>query len=105
MRNGSWLAVLLVLSACASEPAGPRPEISGGSRDAGIVTFSATTNLYSPAAPGWDVAAVSADRRCRAWGHARAGSFSGWQEACRVYDRHGRCTRTEITRFYPCTGD
>lgn len=103
MRFIAGLVLLASLAACAGEPPGPRPEISGGSRDAGIVTLAATSNLYSPAGPDWQQAAVTADRRCRAWGHEAAGSYSGWQEACRIYDRHGRCVRTEITRFYPCS--
>ncbi len=105
MRRVMCLVLGLALAACgAKEPPGPNPELSGGSRAAGIVTLAATTNLYSPATPDWPEAARKADRRCRAWGQEAAGSYSGWQEACRVYNRHGQCIRTEITRFYPCTG-
>ena len=105
MRFVFLLGLATLLAGCASEPPGPQPEISGGSRDAGIVTLAATTNLYSPAEPAWTDAVAKADRRCRAWGFDRADSFSGWQEACRIYDRHGRCAKTEVTRFYPCGGD
>ena len=54
--------------------------------------------------PDWREAQAAADRRCRGWGYAGAGSLSGWQEACKVYDFHGRCVQATVTRFYPCTG-
>ena len=52
-----------------------------------------------PTGPGPD----AADHRCRRWGHKGSTEFSGWQEACRRYDLHGRCANTTVTRFYSCT--
>jgi YecR-like lipoprotein len=104
MRAALILALAL-LAACASRPAGVRPVPAGGSRADGIVTMSSTGTLYNPVSPDWREAAESASRRCRSWGY-RGGpaTFAGWQEACRVYDRHGRCFRTVVTRFYSCSG-
>ena len=61
--------------------------------------------LYNPVAADWTVAAAAADRRCRRWGHDGSTQFSGWQEACRQYDIHGRCVRTTVTRFYSCADE
>ena len=68
------------------------------------MTMASTGTLFNPVGPNWSEAAAEASRRCRGWGFERAGEFSGWQEACRVYDLHGRCTRSVVTRFYPCVG-
>jgi hypothetical protein len=98
------LLLCLVLAACGSRPAGVKPAYSGGSRHEGIVTMASTGTIYNPVGPDWRLAQAAADRRCRSWGYAGAGSFAGWQEACEVYDFHGRCARTTVTRFYPCSG-
>jgi hypothetical protein len=98
------LALMLLLAACAAPPEGPRPTPSGGSRADGLVTYASTSTIWNPAGPDWRVAQSAAERRCRAWGHAGAGAFAGWQETCRGYDLHGRCVRTRVTRFYPCSG-
>ncbi len=99
------ILILFGLAACGSStPAGVRPEEAGVSRHDGIVTMSSTGTLWNPVSPDWREAQAGADRRCRHWGYAGAGSYSGWQEACEVYDFHGRCVRTTVTRFYPCTG-
>lgn len=99
------IAAALAVAGCASHhPPGVKPGFAGGSRHDGIVTMASTGTLYNPVGPDWREAAVEAGRRCRAWGYDAAGSFSGWQEACRAYDRYGRCTTTVVTRFYPCTG-
>jgi hypothetical protein len=103
MRIAIW-AIALGLAACSGHPAGVKPQESPGSRRDGIVTMASTGTLYNPVGPDWRLAQAAADRRCRSWGYAGAGSFSGWQESCEVYDFHGRCARTTVTRFYPCLG-
>ena len=99
------LIVLPLLAACAtSHPAGVKPVPAGDSRADGIVTMSSTGTLYNPVSADWREAEATADRKCRAWGYSGAGSYAGWQEACRIYDFHGRCASTKVTRFYPCSG-
>jgi YecR-like lipoprotein len=95
---------LTLLAACSTAPAGVKPVPAGDSRNDGIVTMASSGTLYNPVSPDWRDAEAAADRRCRSWGHAGAGSFAGWQEACRVYDFHGRCVSSTVTRFYPCAG-
>ena len=92
----------LGLAACAGTPPGVRPVAAGGSRADGIVTMASTSTIYNPVVPDWRVGAAKAARQCRSWGQSGASRFSGWQEACRVYDLHGRCTGTTTTRFYSC---
>lgn len=99
------LLLLPLLAACAgAPPAGVKPVADGGSRNDGIVTMSSTGTLYNPVSPDWRMAQAAAERQCRGWGYDGAGQFAGWQEACRVYDFHGRCAQTKVTRFYPCSG-
>ncbi len=38
------------------------------------------------------------------WGFDGAAPFTGSQERCVGYDRHGRCLQTVTTRFYECEG-
>ena len=105
MRAATLAIALFGLAACAgSHPAGVRPQETEGSRHDGIVTMASTGTIWNPVSPDWREAQAAADRRCRGWGYAGAGSFSGWQEACKVYDFHGRCVQATVTRFYPCTG-
>jgi hypothetical protein len=96
------LLLLVVLAACSGTPPGVRPVAAGRSRADGIVTMASTGTIYNPVSPDWRVAEVKAARQCRGWGLSGANRFSGWQEACRVYDLHGRCTGTTTTRFYSC---
>jgi hypothetical protein len=99
------LLFLGLLAACTGTPPGVRPVAAGVSRADGIVTMASTGTIYNPVSPDWRVAEAKASRQCRRWGHPDASSFAGWQEACRVYDIHGRCTRTTVTRFYSCDAD
>jgi hypothetical protein len=95
----------LALAACAGAPEhSVHPVASGGSKSDGVVTMSSTAGIYVPVAPNLEAAAADAARRCRAWGYDRTATFEGWQEACRRYDRHGRCVYAEVTRFYSCSG-
>jgi hypothetical protein len=98
------VAAALALAGCAGAPDGVKPDFAGGSRRDGIVTMASTGTLFNPVGPDWRAAAADAGQRCRAWGYGGAGEFAGWQEACRAYDLHGRCTTTVVTRFYPCIG-
>ena len=98
------LPLLLVLAACAApRTEGPRPVAAGESRADGIVTMASSGTIWNPVGADWRLAQAAADRRCRAWGYAAAESYAGSQEACREYDLHGRCVRTRVTRFYPCS--
>jgi hypothetical protein len=99
-----WVLLVCLLAACGAAPRGVRPVETEGSRRDGIVTMASTGTIWNPVGPDWRLAQAAAERRCRAWGYDGAGSFAGWQEACEVYDFHGRCVRTTVTRFYPCTG-
>jgi hypothetical protein len=99
------LACLALLAGCAGTPPGVKPVHGGGSRADGIVTMVSTGTIYNPVSPDWRPAQAEASRRCRAWGYDAPSSFAGWQEACRIYDLHGRCTGTRVTRFYSCTSD
>jgi len=104
MMRAALLAGLgLVLAACAAQPPGVHPVAAGESRKDGIVTMASSGTLYNPVSPDWRPAQDAADHRCRRWGHKGSTEFSGWQEACRRYDLHGRCTNTTVTRFYSCT--
>ncbi len=96
------LLFALCLAACAGMPPGVRPVPAGGSRPDGIVTMASTSTIYNPVAPDWRAAEADASRQCRRWGHPGGSRLAGWQEACRVYDIHGRCTGTTTTRFYNC---
>jgi len=96
---------LALLAACGSTPPGVRPIPAGGSRADGIVTMASTGTIYNPVSSDWSGAQAKASRQCRGWGYRDADSFSGWQQACRVYDLHGRCTGTTVTRFYSCQTD
>lgn len=98
------IAAVFAAAGCAGNPPGVKPTFAGGSRTDGIVTMASTGTIYNPVAPDWRHATDEAGRRCRAWGYEGAGSFSGWQDACRAYDLYGRCTSTVVTRFYPCVG-
>jgi hypothetical protein len=105
MRLWIMVVALLVVAGCAGPPpAGVRPGFAGGSRHDGIVTMASTGTLYNPVSPDWREAASEAGRRCRGWGYDGTDSYAGWQEACRLYDLHGRCVRTVVTRFYSCSG-
>lgn len=98
------LPLLALLAACGgAAPPGVRPAPAGESRADGIVTMASTGTIWNPVSPDWREAQDAADRRCRSWGYAGAASAAGWQEACQIYDLHGRCVRTQVTRFYPCT--
>lgn len=97
------IAAALAVAGCSTPPAGVKPGFAGGSRHDGIVTMASTGTLYNPVGPDWRQAAAGAGRQCRAWGYDHADEFSGWQEACRIYDIHGRCTKIVVTRFYPCS--
>ena len=105
MRAAVFAGFCLVLAACAGQPAGVKPIAAGDSKADGIVTMASNGTLYNPVAADWTVAAAAADRRCRRWGHDGSTQFSGWQEACRQYDIHGRCVRTTVTRFYSCANE
>jgi len=94
--------LLLLLAACAAPRQGVRPVASGDSKADGIVSMGSTGTIWNPVDPDWQVAQATADKRCRAWGYDGADSYAGWQEACRVYDFHGRCVQSKVTRFYPC---
>ena len=98
------LYLLALLSACAPAPDGVRPVPAGDSAADGIVTMASNGTLWNPVAPDWRPAQAAAQRKCRGWGYAGADSYAGWQESCRVYDFHGRCVQTRVTRFYPCSG-
>ena len=104
MRAPLLLLMLLVAACAAPESAGVRPRPAGDSRDEGIVTMSSVGTLYNPVSPDWREAQAAADRRCRSWGYDGASSYDGWQEACRIYDFHGRCASNKVTRFYHCSG-
>lgn len=105
MRALAVIIIALVLCGCAARtPPGVRPVAAGDSRADGIVTMASTGTIWNPVQADWRSAQAAADRRCRGWGHAGAGSFAGWQEACLVYDFHGRCVQAKVTRFYPCAG-
>lgn len=95
------LAVLALLAGCAARP-GIKPVQGGVSRADGIVTMVSTGTIYNPVSPDWRPAQEAASRRCRGWGYDGTSHFAGWQEACRAYDLHGRCTGTTVTRFYSC---
>lgn len=98
------LPLFLLLAACAAPPpAGVRPVAAGESRADGIVTMASSGTIWNPVAADWRPAQAAADRRCRSWGYAGAEPYAGSQEACRAYDLHGRCVRTKVTRFYPCS--
>ncbi len=103
MRAALLAGLGLALAACAAQPPGVHPVAAGESRKDGIVTMASSGTLYNPVSPDWRPAQDAADRRCRRWGHKGSTEFSGWQEACRRYDLHGRCTNTTVTRFYSCT--
>jgi hypothetical protein len=95
---------LLLAAACSAAPQGVKPRPAGDSRADGIVTMASAGTIWNPVTADWRVAQAGADRRCRSWGYAGAASYAGSQEACRQYDLHGRCVRTLVTRFYPCSG-
>jgi len=102
-----WIIIttlLATLSACGGGTSGVQPSESGGSRADGIVTMTSTRTIYNAVAADWSQADADAAKRCQAWGYERARSFSGWQDTCSGYDRHGRCLQTVTTRFYSCDG-
>lgn len=95
---------LLCLAACSAAPRHVQPVAAGDSRGDGIVTMAANGTIWNPVDPDWRLAEAAADRKCRSWGYEGTASYAGWQEACGAYDLHGRCVRTRVTRFYPCSG-
>jgi len=98
-----WIAACLVgLAGCASVPEGT-PFERGSSRADGIVAMATTVTPYQPVQPDWATADETAARRCRAWGHEDQ-RLAGWRDACRVWDRWGRCTESRTTRYYDCEG-
>lgn len=104
MRLVLLLSGLTLLAGCATHP-GPvtTPRESGGNRADGIVTMSSTRFIYNPVQPDWKTAATAADTRCHAWGRGGPAYFAGDQEACEIYDLHGRCARSRVTQFYSCS--
>ena len=94
----------LALTACAAPKPVVQPGITGGSRADGIVTMSAMTSIYQPVAPDLLAALDTAARRCRGWGYRGQTVLAGSREFCRRYARWGRCTHTQVTRHYDCTG-
>ncbi len=103
MRGGFLAIGLVCLSACAAERAVVTPTEYGSSRADGIVAMTSIATLYQPSPPDWQEADTKATRRCQSWGHADQ-RLTGWREACRVWDRWGRCTTTRVTRYYDCQG-
>ncbi len=102
-----WIIIataMATLGACGSSPPGVSPSESGGSRADGIVTMTSTRTIYNAVGPDWEEAEAGAEKRCRTWGFEGAGAFSGWQDTCLGYDRHGRCLETATTQFYACDG-
>lgn len=105
MRNLTLLFGLLLLAACGGNGKTElKPSESGGSRAEGIVIHSSTKSLFTPVTPDWTIADGNALDRCRSWGYERASEYTGSQEICRQYDRHGRCTITTTKRYYQCEG-
>ncbi len=104
MRVTLSILGLTLLAGCATTGPVVTPRISGGNEADGIVTLSSTRFLYNPVEPDWKEAAVTADKRCHGWGHDGPAYFAGDQEACEIYDFHGRCARAVVTRFYDCSG-
>ena len=104
MRFVLLLSLILSASACSGRQEGIRPAAAGESRADAIVTMASSGTIWNPVTADWRAGQEAAERRCRAWGHAGAESYAGWQESCRAYDLHGRCVRTTVTRFYPCAG-
>lgn len=103
MRADPRVLLFALLAGCASTGPVTTPVESGGNRADGIVTLSTTRFLYNPVEPDWREAAARADARCRSWGHSGPAYFAGDQQACEIYDFHGRCARAKVTRFYDCS--
>jgi YecR-like lipoprotein len=91
--------VLLLLAACA----GPDHRIVAGR--GGVVAMASDGTIWNPVGPDWREGQAAAERRCRTRGYDGADSFSGWREACRGYDLHGRCVATRVTRYYTCSAE
>ncbi len=103
MRVSSSLLLFCLLGACATQAPTLKPHESGGSKADGIVTLSSTRLIYNPVEPDWHSSVKLADNRCHSWGHRGPAYFAGDQIACEVYDFHGRCARSTVTRFYSCS--
>lgn len=103
MRAGLAAIGLVLLAGCAGQQPVVQPTERGSSRADGIVAMTSTATPFQPVQPDWAAAADAAARRCRSWGHAGQ-SLAGWRDACRVWDRWGRCTETRTTRYYDCRG-
>ncbi len=93
-----------LLTACASPGPTVTPVENGGNRADGIVTMSSTTNIFNAVGTDWRKAETGASDRCRRWGFDGAAPYTGSQDRCVGYDRHGRCVQTVTTRFYECEG-
>lgn len=104
MRIATLSLCLTLLAGCATTGPVVTAHESGGSRADGIVTMTSTRFLYNPVEPDDRTTALAADKRCHAWGHGGPAHFAGDQRACEIYDFHGRCARSAVTRFYSCSG-
>jgi hypothetical protein len=104
MKQGLFAICALVLAACSSGAPSVSPVENGGNQADGIVALSSTRNIFQPVAPDWRDAEAGASKRCRNWGYRGTQEFTGSQETCSGYDRHGRCVQAVTTRFYECAG-
>ena len=102
MKQGFFAICALALAACSSDAPSVSPVENVASKADGIVAMSSTRNIFQPAAPDWSDAEAGASERCRNWGYRGTQAFTGSQETCSGYDRHGRCVQSVTTRFYEC---
>src|SRR5690606_9426593 len=91
------------LGACAGAPVVQPGQHDDTSRATCLRALTSVTGLHQPSGPDWRRADAAALRRCRGWGHGDQ-RLTGWREACRGWDRWGRCTSTRVTRYYDCEG-
>ena len=77
------------------------PFDTGGGRADGMITITATPNLFNPSVD-WDAFEGTVLERCSAWGYTGLQAFGGVTQQCVAISLFG-CNRYQFSRNYQCT--
>ncbi len=97
----TYAAAILSLSACATPET---LQATGGSRADGTVNLSYEYGMFQKPVVDMNLALVTAQARCKAWGYTDAQAFGGQINHCQQFNGYGNCLNMLVTVTYQCTG-